>query len=125
MARAKKHLRFGQWVGLEDGVVVFGPTDKAGIEAWASSDPSPAPSTLDADRAYQERLAADLRAPRSEEMEEIKAVLLKRREPREVEIMARAIWPIVKAGRRIRLRTGGGNVMLPAKPQPQATASAA
>lgn len=62
----------------------------------------PAPSPKMTDRAYVQRMYADLRRPLDEEAAEIEAVLLKRRDKAAAAAIMRMIRPFLKSGKRAR-----------------------
>ena len=116
MSVTKRHIGFGKWVVEEDGERIAGPF--TGPDAKARADdfaaarvesPPPEPKTkVDGNRAYIEKMNADLRKPVDEELAEIKALLLKRRDEDETAIILRLLDPILRAGkqagRRERMR---------------------
>jgi hypothetical protein len=120
MARTKRHIGFGKWVGEEDGVRKAGPFTgsdaKQQAEAWVL-EPSPQPksgkSEFERNREYWEKANADLNLPIDAEMTRMRAALDPSRDEDEKNIIMRQIEPILKAGkqagRRERMR-----FMLPA-----------
>ena len=101
MARTKKSVGFGKWRGIEDGVAVFGPATKEEVEEWATAPP-PKPD-LSAHEAYLARLRTEPNQPRRDEEADLRAVLLKRRNAAEAEMILRVMRPVLISGRRARL----------------------
>lgn len=93
-----------------DDEQVFGPDSRAAAMAWveerggsvaasqpaAVSDGSATPAQL---REWDRKLQADLAKPISEEEAELRAVLLKRRDPDTAELILRQMRPILLAGK--------------------------
>lgn len=97
MALTKRHEGFGRWSVYEDGVKVAGPMTKDQAEARILAPPAP---QQDRGAAYLARMAADLNKPFQEEFAEIRALLAKRHDEDETNIIMRQIEPIIKSGKQ-------------------------
>lgn len=108
-----KHLGRGTWglVDPETGEVEQKGLTKEAAERLSRQGAAPASTTaappaspvrqpVNRDKEYQARMAADLARPLNEEMSEIRAVLAKRRDEDEVNILMQIFAPALKAGKQ-------------------------
>lgn len=119
MALTKKHIGHGKWAVYDGGVKIAGPLEREDAEARVLAPPV-APKG-DRGKEYLARMNADLGKPFAEEMAEIRALLSRRHDEDETNIIMRQIEPIVKsgrqAGRRERMR------FMVQAPSPRATSA--
>ena len=107
-----RHLGFGKYAVIGDGNAVLhpGPMTKEEAKQWIADRPQ-SPSVQVAakkaamtDREYQRWLDDCINRPIGEEAAEIQAVLAKRRDEDEVQILMRIIAPALKAGKQASRR---------------------
>lgn len=111
MTHRLKRVFAGKFVVVtDDDEQVFGPDTRAAAVAWveerggtvaasqaaATTDGSATPAQL---REWDRKLSADLAKPISDEEGELRAVLLKRRDPDTAELILRQMRPILLAGK--------------------------
>ena len=121
-----RHLGFGKYAVIGDGNAVLhpGPMTKEEAKQWIADRPQ-SPSVQVAakkaamtDREYQRWLDDCINRPIGEEAAEIQAVLAKRRDEDEVQILMRIIAPALKAGKQASRRERRMVRPLARQPQP-------
>ena len=121
-----RHLGFGKYAVIGDGNAVLhpGPMTKDEAKQWIADRPvamwAAAKRAAMTDREYQRWLDQCIDKPINEEAAEIQAILAKRRDEDEVQILMRIIGPALKAGKQATRRERRMVRPLARQPQPAA-----